>query len=463
MTGSRLRLGALALGMVVLLAPSSSHALPTELVELVPRWSAFYGHSLTPRTPPSVGVYGGIARGLAIAVSPDGARTYVTGLAGDGNAAAIAYDTADGAELWVAHLPDPGGWGAADIAVSPDGTRVYVTTEIASYTGRWKNTITSVAYDAEAGTRLWTARYDKPAPGGGIYWGQDPQRLAVSPEGTRVYVAVGSGTVAYDATNGSQLWVAPVTGVHLAVGPDDTRVYVSGASSTVALDALDGSQIWVAPGTGWDGDFAIAPDGASLYVVGWKTRLTTSSYDALHGSLRWSFAAYDHSYTSYYHEAELAVGHYGVYVTVTEPNVTLAFDDQGLLKWLAPNSLPGRSITLTVSPDYRVYLSASSSSWVGVTPYPIGWGYRGSGSDLVVYDYLGNEVSTTSFEAEWSDVAVSSDGSRLFSTGSVAQQTIPGTEARSWATVAFCLDVNRVLYALGDADIPTLPACLTEL
>lgn len=448
----RFRCGALALGMIALFAPSSSYALPTELV---PRWSAFYGYSPTLRTPPSVGVGSdSLARALAIAVSPDGTRTYVTGLAHSANAS-IAYDTANGAELWTASFPGSGGWPAADIAVNPDGTRVYVTARAIAAT-------TTVAYDATEGTQLWTARYDD-ALGYGSEWGPAPQRLAVSPDGTRAYIAAGSGTVAYDATDGSQLWVAPEgSGSDLAVSPDSSRVYVSGESSTVALDAGDGSQIWVAPGTGSGGDFAMSIDGASLYVVGWKTRLTTSSYDAVDGSLRWSFAAYDHSYSGYYfQDAELAVGpDRRVFVTATLPGVTLAFDDRGLLQWIAQNSLPGFSRTLSVSPDGLVYVSASGSSEIGLF-YPLPY-YHHSRSALVVYDYLGNEVSTTSFEAEWSDVAVSSDGSRLFATGSIAQWA-PGIQAHSWATVAFCKDVRRALYELSDADIPSRPACLTGL
>lgn len=208
----------------------------------------------------------------------------------------------------------------------------------------------------------------------------------------------------------------------------------------------------------------MSPDGARLYVVDpsyGPTRMTTSSYDAADGSLRWSFDAYNPGFPDegIPREAALAVGPLrGVFVTAAA--ATLAFDDQGSLIWLARNSLRGTSRTLSVSPDGLVYVSGSCSCEIGgAYPTPA---YRHSASALVAYDYFGNDVSTTPFEAEWSDVALSSDGSRLFATGRIAQQASGAIQAHSYATVAFCAGIDRALLPL-DLVIPSPPACLPDL
>src|SRR5438552_221638 len=170
-----------------------------------------------------------------------------------------------GAQLWVNRYVGPGNSFdlATSIGVSPDGARVFVTGE--SY-GSSSVDYATVAVDSANGTTLWSARYNGPVDS---Y--DEAFSLGVSPDGSKVYVtgeSPGSGsgfdytTIAYDASNGAALWIARYNGpgkssdiAHsLSVSPDGSRVYVTGESvgastgadyATVAYDASNGAQVWV--------------------------------------------------------------------------------------------------------------------------------------------------------------------------------------------------------------------------
>ena len=75
------------------------------------------------------------------------------------------------------------------MAVSPDGTTVYVTGTSGSDQG-----YATVAYSAATGSQLWASRYHGPANDG------DACCVAVSPDGTAVYVTGDSygGPTDYD-------------------------------------------------------------------------------------------------------------------------------------------------------------------------------------------------------------------------------------------------------------------------
>ena len=112
--------------------------------------------------------------------------------------------------------------------------------------------------------------------------------IAVSPDSSTVFIAGSSGTVAYDAATGAQLWLDAYkqaydrSRVSLAVSADSATVYVTGGSMapgsvqhywTAALDATTGAKVWQAtyhgPGTN-AGTTAIAlsPGGSAVYVTG---------------------------------------------------------------------------------------------------------------------------------------------------------------------------------------------------
>ena len=184
---------------------------------------------------------------LAIAVSPDGSRVFVTGC-GEGNGcgygssyATVAYDAHSGQTLWIRTYKD-GAHNATPTAVrvTPDSSTVVVTGTVGGSNGENYGTI---AYDAATGTPLWSAIYDGPSADRDY-----ANALGVSPDGATVYVTGGSvsptaqdyATIAYDAVTGAQLWLERYDGPNngsdfataLAVGPDGT-VYVTGQSSGI--------------------------------------------------------------------------------------------------------------------------------------------------------------------------------------------------------------------------------------
>jgi outer membrane protein assembly factor BamB len=144
---------------------------------------------------------GGGSSPTAIAVTPDGARLFITGVSdsGEDNAEGrdymtVAYDAATGSELWAA--PFDGAAGGRDqaysLVVTPDGGSVIVTgrsdtgpSEIAP-SGPASDYAT-IAYDTATGNRRWMARYN--ATPSQIDIAYD---LALSPSGDAVYVT-GSG------------------------------------------------------------------------------------------------------------------------------------------------------------------------------------------------------------------------------------------------------------------------------
>ena len=359
--------------------------------------------------------YGGhrLERARAVAASPDGARVYVTGISprartGE-DAATVAYDAATGMRLWVStyHRPPEGSFGNA-VAVSPDGTRVYVTGESP---GSGTNTdYATVAYEAATGDQVWARRYNGP---GNL--SDDANAIAVSPDGGSVFVtgvSYGAGTdtdyatIAYDAATGAKAWLRRYNGPgnsedtasSVAVSPDGTRVYVTGGSAglggisdydyaTLAYDAASGAKIWVRryQGPGDSGDYAralaLSPDGTRIYVtgispgVGTDADYATLAYDAASGAKIW---ARRYNGPGNFSDAARAIGVSpdGTRVYVTGGSVgatsdydyaTLAYDSaSGASLWTrrydGPASLRDDAVALAVSPDgSRVFVTGSSA------------------------------------------------------------------------------------------------------
>ena len=257
----------------------------------------------------------------SIAVSPNGRAVYVTGYSRGISAyayATVAYNASTGARLWVKrYQPGNGINDAVSLAVGPDGRSVYVTGNIA--TAAYTSDYATIAYNAANGAQRWLRRYNGPGHG------TDRARsLAVSPDGRTVYVtgeSVGSGTgfdyatIAYNTANGAQRWLrrynGPVGGDDLgesvAVSPDGGKVYVTGWSSngtppgylTVAYQASNGAQLWAQPYANPAGNsfmatsVAVGPAGKSVYVTGWTTTASgwaygTVAYAAGTGTQLWS-------------------------------------------------------------------------------------------------------------------------------------------------------------------------------
>ena len=352
----------------------------------------------------------------AQALSSDGSRLFVTGLSQYPSPifskyVTLAYDASDGSQLWVAeyHGPGSGGEGFA-VVVSPSGTRVFVT-GVSSGIGTHVDFAT-VAYDTSDGSELWVARYNGP----GNYQ-DEGQGIGVSPDGLHVFVTGESAsaatvssfdyaTVAYDAIDGSQLWVKRYDGPakdedwakNLAVAGN--RVFVTGGSmgmaeplkdfATVAYSTTDGSELWVARYQGEDkqGNFdstvreiAVNMDGSHVFVTGPSPGGTyvdfvTAAYRASDGQELW-LARYD----GLVHFADTAVGlavHGSqVYVTGAEQveglfnldYATVAYDDQ--IATPTPSPLPSATPTATATPcTGTIFFSENFDELPAGTPDP---------------------------------------------------------------------------------------------
>jgi DNA-binding beta-propeller fold protein YncE len=208
-----------------------------------------------------------------LAVSPDGSSVFVTGNSLDGvgrvQIATVSYDALTGSRRWIERYGAPGSTNTQStaIAVSPDSTKVFVTGHDQPTLGNAYDAAT-LAYDAASGNRIWAKQYDDP-----LHGDDEGTSIAVAPSGSVVYVGGGTtganagiqdnpdfGTFAYDASTGALLWLATYVGVNedkpdsvlsIAVSPDGTRIFVAGQSdsssgsdyATVAYDT-NGQQLW---------------------------------------------------------------------------------------------------------------------------------------------------------------------------------------------------------------------------
>jgi hypothetical protein len=182
----------------------------------------------------------------AITAGPHGSQVYVTGSSfggrTDADYATVAYRGATGQRIWVRRydgadrIDQP-----AAVAAGPSGQTVFVTGF--SYGRRTSADYATVAYRAASGALLWARRYN--GPGNGF---DRAFALAVSPDGRTLYVtgnSTGKGTgrdvttVAYRAATGARLWLkrygGPRSGFDgaraLAVSPGGGRVFVTGTSA----------------------------------------------------------------------------------------------------------------------------------------------------------------------------------------------------------------------------------------
>jgi hypothetical protein len=304
-----------------------------------------------------------------------------------------ASAAAGGTKLWVAKYTGEDSGAAISTVASPDGSRVYVTGWSDGPSGHRRDFVT-IAYNPATGAQLWLASYNS-GPGFDDY----PQAMAVSPDGTKVFVtgwspSVGTAaTVAYNAATGAQLWVKRYfsgAGRAITVSPDSSKVFITGndmgtnVSSptnadyvTTAYQASTGTRLWTATWAGPDGlnDWAnaigVTPDGSQVIVTGYNStndrgnEWLTVAYSATNGAQLWfnRFNAAAGNFEDY--AAGLAVSPDGSFVAVagfgsdtatTGDITTIAYNpSDGAQVWLGtyrdPRSDANSGAAVAVSPD----------------------------------------------------------------------------------------------------------------
>ena len=220
---------------------------------------------------------------------PTGIEYFVSGLSAKGGhgqtGTALAYSAADGSVAWQAAEPSGGG----DITAGSD--LVYV------------GGASVAAFDAGTGVKAWEAA--------------DVQgsKLALDASEEQVFVLSSLSPtrnprlVALDAGTGTVRWVRHLgyrglrPGWDLAVAPSGAVVYVTGSTNvgvasgltTSAYDAADGTRLWITVdrpssdvdyGSGWG--IAVSPDGRRVFAAGWTSQgFTAAGYSARSGKLLW--------------------------------------------------------------------------------------------------------------------------------------------------------------------------------
>ena len=286
---------------------------------------------------------GSSALGNALALSKDGTRIFVTGQSPDANGKndylTIAYDAADGAELWISRYSTAQESIANGLVLSGDGERLYVTgysaaaiaappaPEIANYD------FGTVAYDTATGQELWVARYDGPAAFWDIAYSIGVASVRQPDDTLREQVFVigrsngasaannhaDFATAAYDGATGDELWVTrydgPASDRDLAyaieTSPDGSSVFVTGESvgngtssdyATISYNAVTGASQWTTRYEQGDLDLALAlavsPSGDRVAVTGFSVNpgaltvidrsAATISYNAATGAQVWA-------------------------------------------------------------------------------------------------------------------------------------------------------------------------------
>jgi DNA-binding beta-propeller fold protein YncE len=315
------------------------------------------------------------------------------------------------------------------------------------------------------GTQLWAERYN--SQGGYAY------SVTVSPDGSRVFVTGSSysattsydyGTIAYNATTGTQEWAKTYNGpggsndiAHsVAVSPDGNTVYVTGQSyggttssvdyATVAYNATTGAKLWAtrysSPGYGTDIAYSVAvnPDGKTVYVTGSSQGASgydayaTVAYNVTTGAKLWA-ERYNSPTGSDAYSVGVSPDGNTVYVTGSGTKTTPGFD----YATIAYNATTGAKLWLKTYNNAGFYLTDSLAvSPTGKTVFVTGQNF---GSDYATIAYnatTGAQLWVKAYTGTGGNnqphsVTVSPDGNTVYVTG----QSAGTTGYFDYATVAY--------------------------
>ncbi len=375
---------------------------------------------------------------------------------------------APGATLWVQRYNglSAGTDFASDGAVSPDGSTVFVT-------GAYMKTsedhdIATIAYDASDGTQKWIQRYAGPAGGYDV-----GTTVLVSPDGSTVFVT-GSDTglsfdddyvtVAYSASDGTELWVRRYTRTDdttdradaLEVSSDGQMLFVTGESFSQSSDAYvtlayataDGARLWryVSDGIAQENDLALSPDATRVFVTGGvigaagDKDYSTIALDVSTGTKVWG-QRYDGG--SHGNDAAMAVGvgPSGSKIFVTGRSdgpttlgnfATIAYGaTDGSLRWVRRFHAPGHTysdVSLAIAPDGSRVVVTGSSVRTAYEEYAT-VAYGASGAKVWADRYQG-AVGKYSLPF---DVAITGDSREVIVTGG----SWGATKEYDFATIAY--------------------------
>ena len=243
---------------------------------------------------------------LSATMTPDDATVVVAGMGGGAAASLVAYNAATGDQQWVATYDGGHGYDAAmDAKSSPDGTMIYATAASLGPNGPGDVDYVTLGIDRTSGAIRWKTRSSSPGEGN-----DNPLAIAVSSDGRTVATtgwwrngfvgnvpATSYGTVAYDAADGTVLWINKFTGPgmwgnsgkDIGFSPDSSLVYVTGQAQrpnfprvrsdfgTVAYDTATGVEVWAQRFNECEdclvSSLAMGPDG-TVYVGGADLQLT---------------------------------------------------------------------------------------------------------------------------------------------------------------------------------------------